>query len=48
MATGSHLFERLPNLHYGIRAALFWALPLAIGTTLIFRRKQRILSALGT
>jgi hypothetical protein len=48
MATGSHLFERLPNLHYGIRATLFWALPLVIGTTLIFRRKQRILSALGT
>jgi uncharacterized membrane protein len=44
MATGSHFFERLPNLHYGIRAALFWGLPLVIGTTLIFRRKQHILT----
>jgi uncharacterized membrane protein len=45
MATGSHLFERFPNLHYGIRAGLFWALPLLIGTLLIFGRKQRILAS---
>jgi uncharacterized membrane protein len=44
MATGSHFFELLPNLHYGIRAGLFWALPMAIGSTLIFRRKRRVLA----
>jgi hypothetical protein len=48
MATGSHLFKHFPNLHYGIRAGLFWGLPMAIGTTLIFRRKQRILARVRT
>lgn len=44
MATGSHLFEYFPDLHYGIRAGLFWGLPLVIGTVLIFGRRHRILA----
>lgn len=41
MATGSHLFDSLPALHYALRILLFWGLPAGVGTALIFGRKRQ-------
>ena len=43
MATGSHLFDYLPEWSFWTRAALFWGLPYAVGSALIFGWKARTL-----
>lgn len=44
MATGSHFFQYGPlGWPFWARALLYWGLPLAVGSALIFGRKDRIL-----
>lgn len=44
MATGSHLFERFPQLPLAWGALLFWGLPYLVGSILIFGRKRSVLA----
>lgn len=43
MATGSHLFEVVPEWPWALRAALFWGLPYVVGTVWIFGRRRAVL-----
>lgn len=43
MATGSHFFDYLPGWPFWPRAAMFWGLPFAIGSALVFGQKRRVL-----
>jgi uncharacterized membrane protein len=43
MATGSHLFEVVPDWPWAVRAVLFWGVPYVVGSVWIFGRRHALI-----